>query len=65
MSDWEQIEHEKGKWPKWMHFPRRFKLSCCHCQLVHDGKIKVDSRGRVWIKLKQNLVATAGLRKKK
>jgi len=63
MSEYEQITHEKGKFPKWEHFPKLFKISCCHCELVHEVKVKVDSRGKVWMKWRQDLRATAARRR--
>ncbi len=48
----------------WMHLPRRgMYLACCDCLLTHDLAAKVDSRGRIWIKVSRHNRATAALRR--
>jgi hypothetical protein len=48
----------------WMHLPRRgMNLACCDCSLTHDLSVKIDVRGRIWIKVSRYNRATAALRR--
>lgn len=63
MSQYEQLEHEHGQEPEWHYFPRTFKMKCCDCSLIHTVKMKVDKRGKVWMKWIRDIRATSASRR--
>lgn len=42
-----------------------FKIACCHCGLVHQMVIVAGKKGELGIAAKQDLRATAAMRRKK
>ncbi len=62
----EQIEpHHKNGWSKFSIWPRKVGHICCGCSLAHDVEMKVDKKGRIWMRWRTNNQATAAMRRKR
>lgn len=52
MSRYHTLTPNKDGWSDWVHFPRKFKHQCCECGNKHLVQMKLDSRGKIWMRWK-------------
>lgn len=62
---YDQLEPEDDGWSKWHFFPRFWKHACCFCSEIHEVKMKVDKRGKIWMKWRTDKRASSAMRRKK